>query len=60
MYRSRSGEPGAARKAETNHGCADDEWFGTMSTMTRKFNACAEDRNASKSASVPNIGSTSR
>jgi len=60
MYRSRSGEPGAAASAWTNHGCAEEVWFGTMSTITRIPNSCARSSMASKSVRVPNLGSTSR
>ena len=58
-YRSRSGEPGAAARASLNHGCSQEEWFGTRSMSTRMPSSCALAMNASASASVPKSGEMS-
>src|SRR6478672_3192273 len=42
-----------------NQGCWWEKWFGTRSIVTRIPRACAAATSASKSAIVPNIGSTS-
>ncbi|CPU62381.1 Uncharacterised protein [Mycobacteroides abscessus] len=60
MYRARSGEPSGDASAAWNQACWSDVWFGTRSTMIRMPRACAWARSSSKSASVPNSGSTSR
>ena len=49
MYRS-----GCSR----NHGCSTDVWQGTRSSRTRSPRAWAAPTSASRSASVPNAGST--
>ena len=60
MYRARSGLPGAAASAAWNQRCADEVWFGTRSTITRRLRDRASAISLSASARVPNSGSTSR
>ena len=55
-----AGLPGAEVRACWNHGCRSEEWLGTRSTITRMPRAWACASISSKSASVPNSGSTSR
>ena len=43
-----------------NHGCLSEEWLITWSMMTLSPSACAFSSSRSKSARVPNSGSTSR
>jgi hypothetical protein len=60
MYRSRAADPRGDASASRNHACRFDEWFGTMSTMSRMPAACSAAIITSKSARVPSFGSTSR
>ncbi len=57
VYQSRRGSSRDERAA-VNHGCWSDVWFGTQSTITRSPRRWAAASSASKSASVPNSGST--
>ena len=59
MNRARSGEPGPAASAAWNQACWSEKWFGTTSIVTRMPRSWAAASSASKSASVPKIGSTS-
>ena len=59
-YRSRSGLPGPAARAAWNQRCWSEEWFGTMSMMTRRPSPCASAIMASASARLPKSGSMSR
>ncbi|MEY2566136.1 MAG: alpha-glucosidase [Actinomycetota bacterium] len=43
-----------------NHTSSEHEWFGTQSIITLRPRAWAAASRASKSASVPNVGSTSQ
>ena len=47
-YRARSGEPGPAASAATNHGCSSEVWFGTMSSSTRRPSRCASSISATR------------
>jgi hypothetical protein len=58
-YQSRFGFSREDRDS-TNHGCWSEVWLGTKSTTTLMPRSCAAATRASKSASVPNCGSTSR
>ncbi|HVL04718.1 MAG TPA: hypothetical protein VM388_01940 [Acidimicrobiales bacterium] len=59
MYQSRLGLSRPDRDS-TNHGCWSEVWFGTQSTITWMPRWCASARRRSKSARVPNSGSTSQ
>ena len=52
--------PVAAARAALNHSCSLEVWLGTRSTITLMPSAFAVAIMASKSASVPNLGSTSQ
>ena len=58
-YQSRFGSSRDERDS-TNHGCRSDVWFGTQSTTTLMPRAWPPAISRSKSASVPNTGSTSQ
>src|SRR5450759_4379383 len=55
-YLSRAALPGADASASWNQPCADDVWFGTRSTSTRRPCSCAAASSASTSARVPRSG----
>ncbi len=56
--RSRSGLPGPAASAATNHWCSIEQWFGTMSMSTLRSSRCASHTSRSKDSSVPYSGCT--
>jgi hypothetical protein len=58
-YQPRFGDVRDARDS-TNQGCWSLVWFGTQSTSTRSPRSWASATRRSKSASVPNSGSTSQ
>ncbi len=59
MYQSRLGSVRDERDA-SNHACSVEVWLGTQSISTRMPAAWHSATRASKSASVPNTGSTSQ
>ena len=60
MNMSRSGLPAGAARAAWNAACWSEQWLGTRSTIIRRPSRVASAIMASKSASVPNRGSTSQ
>lgn len=58
QYQSRFGESTDDRLS-TNHGCSSDVWFTTRSMTSLIPRACIAAISSSRSASVPNTGSTS-
>ena len=58
-YQSRFGSSRELREA-SNHGCRSEVWLGTQSITTRMPRSWHAATRASKSSSVPKIGSTSR
>jgi hypothetical protein len=57
MYQSRLGSSRDDRDA-WNQGCRSEVWFGTQSSSTRSPRSWAAATSPSRSARVPNTGST--